>query len=550
MSESFKLPEYPLGMEPEIDPNDYSNLLEVFHEFTSKWKNKPAYTCMGQTITYAELNEKSAAFAAWLQNNSGLNPGDRVAVQLPNILQYPVVIWGCMRAGMVVVNTNPLYTDRELEHQFNDSGAKLHVVYAGMAAQALRVKPKTSVNQVIVTEIADFHPGLKKLLVNSVVKYIKKMVPAYDSSQVLKLNSVIDKGQGETFYEPKSTHDDVAVLQYTGGTTGVAKGAMLTHRNLIANMLQCKQFFKIKLGEGCETFIAPLPMYHIYAFMVHGLTLAETGNHTVLIPNPRDIPGFVKELQNWQMTGFAGLNTLFIALINHPDISKVDFSKLKLTVSGGMALTHAAAEDWEKLTGCPINEGYGLTETSPVVAFNPPSQHQIGTIGIPAPSTELKVIDDDGNALPMGEPGELCIRGPQVMKGYWNRPEDTAKCISDGFLRTGDVGVIQEDGYSKIVDRKKDMIIVSGFNVYPNEIEDVITSHPDVIEAAAVGVADDKTGEAVKVYIVVKNPIEDKVLVDYCREHLTNYKVPKIFERKDELPKTNVGKVLRRELRD
>jgi long-chain acyl-CoA synthetase len=454
-----------------------------------------------------------------------------------------------MRAGLVVVNTNPLYTERELEHQMNDSGARAMVVYAGMAAQALKVQPKTPVEKVIVTEIADMHPPLKRVLINTVVKRVKKMVPDFDSSKTISFRDALRKGQGFSYRPVRTGHDDPIVLQYTGGTTGVAKGAMLTNRNLIANMLQCYEFFKLALHEGEETLITPLPLYHIYAFTVHCMVLMYTGNQSVLIPNPRDIPGFVKELQNHKFSGFVGLNTLFVALCNNEDFKKLDFSALKLTISGGMALTHAAADTWKDVTGCAINEGYGMTESSPVISFNPPGFAQLGTIGIPAPSTDVKVVNDDGEDLPQGEAGELCVRGPQVMKGYWNRPQATDETIVDGWLKTGDVAVLQEDGYMKIVDRKKDMIVVSGFNVYPNEIEDVITGHPKIVECAAVGVPSEKTGEAVKVYIVPSEDVTDEELITYCREHLTAYKIPRLYERRTELPKTNVGKVLRRELR-
>ena len=541
---------YPFGIKDTIDPDSYSNVVKIFDEFSLKYSDLPAFSCMGRTISFSELDTKSDDFAAWCLNYADMQPGDRIAVQLPNILQFPVVVWGALKAGLVVVNTNPLYTDREMEHQFNDSGAKLLVVYAGMAAQALRVQPKTGIKQVVVTEIADFHQPLKRMLVNTVVKKVKKMVPDYDSSAVLKLNSVLSLGKGKAYKKTVATGEDVAVLQYTGGTTGVSKGAMLTHRNLIANMLQSGEFFNVALNTGKETFIAPLPLYHIYAFLVHGMLLPYTGNHSVLIPNPRDIPGFVKELSHWQFSGFAGLNTLFVALTNNEDFTKLDFSKLKLTISGGMALTHAAAKKWKEVTGCSINEGYGMTETSPVLSFNPPGAEQLGTVGLPAPSTAIKIVGENGEEMPNGEPGELFAKGPQVMRGYWNRPDDTAKTIDkDGYIATGDIAIKQDDGYFKIVDRKKDMIIVSGFNVYPNEIEDIVTTHPKVVEAAAIGVPDETTGEAIQVFIVANGDVTTDELIAYCRENLTAYKVPKRFEFREELPKTNVGKVLRRELR-
>ncbi len=551
MSDVYTHTQYPGGMKATVDPEAFDTVLDLFDQKTKEFADKPAYTCMGHTLTYGDIDRLSGNFAAYLQNETDLQPGDRIAVQLPNILQYPIAVFGALRAGLVVVNTNPLYTDRELEHQMNDSGAKALVVYAGMAAQAIRVQPKTPIKRIIATEIADMHPGLKRVLVNTVVKKVKKMVPAYDTSKVTSFRDTLKKGSSKTYKRVATPHDETIILQYTGGTTGVAKGAMLTNRNLIANMLQCYEFFKLTLKDGQETFVAPLPLYHIYAFTVNCMTIMLTGNHNLLIPNPRDIPGFVKELGKHRFTGFAGLNTLFVALMNNEDFKKVDFSALKLTISGGMALTQTAAERWEETTGCPISEGYGLTETSPVISFNPAGYQQLGTIGIPAPGTEVRIADDDGKILGFDESGELQVRGPQVMKGYWNRPDDTAKSIDEeGFFKTGDIAVLQKDGYLKIVDRKKDMIVVSGFNVYPNEIEEVLTRHPKVVECAAVGVPSEKTGEAVKVFVVTNGPVEEKELSDFCRESLTAYKVPKQFVFRDELPKTNVGKVLRRELRD
>ncbi|MCH8550617.1 MAG: AMP-binding protein [Natronospirillum sp.] len=541
---------YPEGMSATIDLGNYQSVTQLLDKSLREFADMPAFSCMGKTLTYGELDAMSGDFAAWLQNHTDLEPGERIAVQLPNILQYPVVVFGAMRAGLVVVNTNPLYTEREMEHQFNDSGARLLVVYAGMADKAIRVKPKTPIEQILCTEIADFHPPLKRLLVNTVVKKVKKMVPAYDAGQVKPLREALAAGARSTWKPVTRSIEDTAVLQYTGGTTGVAKGAELTHRNLIANMLQCHEFFKLALVPGKETFVAPLPLYHIYAFTVHCLVVLETGNHNVLIPNPRDIPGFVKELGKWRFTGFAGLNTLFVALMNNEDFQKLDFSPLKLTISGGMALTRNAAERWQTMTGCGISEGYGLTETSPVVSFNPPGHAQLGTIGIPAPSTAVQVINETGEPQPLGEPGELCVRGPQVMRGYWNRPEETAKSIDkDGWFMTGDIAVIQEDGYMRIVDRKKDMVVVSGFNVYPNEVEDALVRHEAVVECAVIGVPDEKSGEAVKAFVVTNKEVSDKELTEHCRAELTAYKVPRQFERRDELPKTPVGKVLRRELR-
>lgn len=550
MTDTYRHTDYPGGMKPEINPDSFETVLQLFEAKIKQFRDNPAFTCMGRTLTYGELDELSAKFASYLQNETALKPGDRIALQLPNIVQFPIAAWGALRAGLIIVNTNPLYTERELEHQMNDSGATAMVVYAGMAAQALKVQPKTPVKTVIVTEIADMHKGLKRPLINTVVKRVKKMVPDYDASKTISFRDALKQGEKFTFRPVKTGHEDPIVLQYTGGTTGVAKGAMLTNKNLIANMLQCYEYFKLALDDGKETLITPLPLYHIYAFTVHCMVLMYTGNQSVLIPNPRDIPGFVKELGNHRFSGFVGLNTLFVALCNNEDFKKLDFSELKLTISGGMALTHAAADTWKRTTGCSIHEGYGMTESSPVISFNPPGYSQLGTIGLPAPSTEVQIVSDEGNIQPFGEAGELCVRGPQVMKGYWNRPVETADTIdSEGWLKTGDVAVLQPDGYLKIVDRKKDMIVVSGFNVYPNEIEDVLTQHPDIVECAAIGVPSEKTGEAVKVFIVTNKEVSDDALIEFCRDKLTAYKVPRLFERRDELPKTNVGKVLRRELR-
>ncbi|HTN31944.1 MAG TPA: AMP-binding protein, partial [Pseudomonas sp.] len=479
MTEHYWKDKYPVGVPAEINADAFPNIQAVLKESCQRFADKPAFSNLGKTLTYGELYELSGRFAAWLQQHTDLQPGDRIAVQLPNVLQYPVVVFGAMRAGLIVVNTNPLYTAREMEHQFNDSGAKALVCLANMAHLAEEVLPKTGVKRVIVTEVGDMLPPLKRLIVNAVVKHVKKMVPAYRLPQAIKLTDALAKGKGVPVREANPANSDVAVLQYTGGTTGVAKGAMLTHRNLVANMLQCKALMGASLGEGTEVVIAPLPLYHIYAFTVHCMMLMLTGNHNVLITNPRDLPAMIKDLGNYKFTGFIGLNTLFVALCNNEDFRRLDFSSLKLTLSGGMALQLAAAERWKEVTGCAICEGYGMTETSPVVSVNPVQNIQIGTIGIPLPSTQCRVIDDDGNVLPFGERGELCVKGPQVMKGYWQREEATREVMdAEGWLRTGDVAIIQEDGYMRIVDRKKDMILVSGFNVYPNELEDVLATLP------------------------------------------------------------------------
>ncbi|MDU9415700.1 long-chain-fatty-acid--CoA ligase FadD1 [Pseudomonas sp. zfem005] len=553
MTENFWKDKYPAGIPAEINADAYPNIQAVLKESCQRFADKPAFSNLGKTITYGELYELSGAFAAYLQQNTDLQPGDRIAVQLPNVLQYPVVVFGALRAGLTVVNTNPLYTAREMEHQFNDSGAKALVCLANMAHLAQDVLPRTGIKHVVVTEVGDMLPALKRLLVNSVVKYVKKMVPAYHLPQAVKLNDALAKGRGKPVKDASPAAGDIAVLQYTGGTTGVAKGAMLTHRNLIANMLQCKALMGANLNEGCEVLITPLPLYHIYAFTFHCMSMMLTGNHNVLISNPRDLPTMVKELGNWKFTGFVGLNTLFVALCNNEDFRKLDFSALKLTLSGGMALQLAAAERWKDVTGCAICEGFGMTETSPVVSVNPFQSIQIGTIGIPVPSTECKVVDDEGNDLAIGAIGELCVKGPQVMKGYWQRQDATDEILSaDGWLKTGDIGLIQEDGYMRIVDRKKDMILVSGFNVYPNELEDVLATLPGVLQCAAIGIPDEKSGEAIKVFVVVKpgaNLTKDEVM-QHMRANVTGYKMPKAVEFRDSLPTTNVGKILRRELRD
>lgn len=550
--ENFFKDKYPPGMPSEVDVKQYSSIVDMLEKSCKKFANNPAFSAIGVTITYKELDKLSRDFASFLQNETNLKPGDRIAIQMPNLVQYPIVVFGAMRAGLVVVNTNPLYTAREMEHQFNDSGAKGLIVLANMAHLAQEVLPNTGIETVIVTEIADMHKPVKRAIMNAAVKYVKKMVPPYNLPKAIPFTKAMKLGAKRNFTPVKVTLDDLAVLQYTGGTTGVAKGAMLSHGNLVANLLQVKPVLTSTLEEGKETCIAPLPLYHIYSFTVNCGVMIESGCHSVLIPNPRDIDGFIKELQKWKFSAFLGLNTLFVALCNRKEFQALDFSHLKMTVSGGMALTSEAAKMWKKVTGCEISEGYGMTETSPVVSVNPLGAIQVGTIGLPVPNTLCKVIDDEGNDLPIGSVGELCVKGPQVMQGYWQRPDETAKTMTpDGWIKTGDMAVIQEDGYIKIVDRKKDMILVSGFNVYPNEVEDVVTSHPDVLECAAIGVPDDKSGEVVKIFVIRRNPnLKESDLRDFCKQRLTGYKMPKYIEFREELPKTNVGKILRRELRD
>ena len=553
MIENFWKDKYPAGIPAEINPDQYPNIQAVLRESCQRFADKPAFSNLGKTLTYGELYELSGAFTAYLQQHTDLQPGDRIAVQLPNLLQYPVIVFGAIRAGLIVVNTNPLYTARELEHQFNDSGAKALVCLANMAYLAEQVLPKTGVKTVIVTEVGDMLSPLKRLLVNGMVKHVKKMVPAYNLPQAVKFTAALAKGRGKTGVDASPSSGDVAVLQYTGGTTGVAKGAMLTHRNLIANMLQVKSLMGSEMSEGREVIIAPLPLYHIYAFTFHCMAMMLIGSHNVLITNPRDLPGMVSDLARYKFTGFVGLNTLFVALCNNADFQKLDFSSLKATFSGGMALQLATAERWKQVTGCSICEGYGMTETSPVASVNPFGNIQVGTIGIPVPSTLCKVVDDEGVEQPIGSIGELCIKGPQVMKGYWQRQDATAEILDgDGWLKTGDIAVIQEDGFMRIVDRKKDMILVSGFNVYPNELEDVLATLPGVLQCAAIGIPDEKSGEAIKVFVVVKpgESLSKEQVMDYMRANLTGYKVPKAVEFRDALPTTNVGKILRRELRD
>ena len=553
MHENFWTDKYPDGIPAEIDVGQYTNVLAVLKESCERFADKPAFTNLGKTITWGEMYRLSGEFAAYLQEHAGLEPGDRIAVQLPNVLQYPIVVFGAMRAGYVVVNTNPLYTAREMEHQFNDSGAKALICLANMAHLAEQVVPKTGVRHVIVTEVGDMLPTFKRLLVNAAVKHIKKMVPAWSIPGAVPFVKAMKMGAGGSFTEANPGLEDTAVLQYTGGTTGVAKGAMLTHRNLIANMLQCKVMMPSSMIEGGEVIICPLPLYHIYAFTFHCMSVMLLGGQNILITNPRDIPATVKEMSNFRFSAFVGLNTLFAALCNNEQFRQLNFSGMKLTLSGGMALQQATAERWKKVTGCEISEGYGMTETSPVVSVNPSNAVQLGTIGIPVPSTLCKVIDDDGNELPIGERGELCVKGPQVMKGYWLRPEATDEVLdADGWMRTGDIAIIQEDGYMRIVDRKKDMIVVSGFNVYPNELEDVMAAIPGVLQCAAIGVPNEKTGEAIKVFIVREPGAElnAEQVVSHMRNELTAYKVPKDVEFRDSLPTTNVGKILRRELRD
>ena len=553
MTENFWKDKYPVGVASEIDPAEYQNIQTVLKQSCERFSDKPAFSNLGRELSYRELYALSGDFAAYLQHHTDLQPGDRIAVQLPNLIQYPIVVFGAMRAGLIVVNTNPLYTAREMEHQFQDSGAKALVCLANMAHLAEEVLPRTGIKHLVITEVGDMLPTFKRLLVNAVIRHVKKMVPAYHLPKAVKFNAAMAQGHGKPIREANPTSDEIAVLQYTGGTTGVAKGAMLTHRNIVSNMLQCRALMGSELHEGCEVMVAPLPLYHIYAFTFHCMTMVLIGAENVLITNPRDLPAFVKVLGKHRFSGFVGLNTLFVALCHNEDFRKLDFSALKATFSGGMALQLAAAERWKQVTGCAISEGYGLTETSPVVSVNPFGGIQTGTIGIPMPSTRCKVIDEDGRELPIGEIGELCVQGPQVMKGYWQRQEATDQVLDgEGWLKTGDIAVIQPDGYMRIVDRKKDMIIVSGFNVYPNELEDVLVTLPSVLQCAAVGVPDERTGEAIKVFVVTRpgETLTEAQVLKFMHDKVTAYKRPRHVEFRESLPTTNVGKILRRELRD
>ncbi|WP_449434404.1 long-chain-fatty-acid--CoA ligase FadD2 [Pseudomonas putida] len=550
----------PAGVPSTIDINAHASVVEVFERSCKRFADRPAFSNLGVTLTYAELDRYSAAFAAWLQQYTDLAPGERIAVQMPNVLQYPIAVFGALRAGLVVVNTNPLYTEREMRHQFKDCGARA-LVYLNMFGKRVQeVLPDTDIEYLIEAKMGDLLPAARGWLVNTVVDKIKKMVPVYHLPQAVSFKQVLREGRTSPRKPVPLSHGDIAVLQYTGGTTGLAKGAMLTHGNLVANMLQVLACFSQHgpdgqklIKDGREVMIAPLPLYHIYAFTAHCMCMMFTGNHNVLITNPRDIGAFIKELGRWRFSGLLGLNTLFVALMDHPGFRQLDFSALKVTNSGGTALVKATAERWESLTGCRIVEGYGLTETSPVASTNPYGElARLGTVGIPVAGTAFKVIDDDGNELPLGERGELCIKGPQVMRGYWRQPEATAQALdAQGWLRTGDIAVIDPDGFTRIVDRKKDMIIVSGFNVYPNEIEDVLMGHPQVASCAAIGVPDDRTGEALKLFVVPRaGGLSVDELKAYCKANFTGYKVPKHIVLRESLPMTPVGKILRRELRD
>ena len=547
------LAHYPSGVPAEIDVSKYRSIADVLETSCDKFRHNRAYINMGKTLSYDDIDRLSGQFASYLLNDLKLKKGDRVAIMLPNVLQYPVAAFGILRAGLTVVNTNPLYTARELNHQLNDSGASAIVVLDNFAATVAEVLPQTpTVKHVITTALGDMLGFPKAAITNFVVRHIKKLVPAYRIDHEVRFNDALTLGGMSALPKVDIGHDDIAFLQYTGGTTGVAKGAMLTHKNMVANMLQAGSWLGGNLREGHEIVITAIPLYHIFALTANCLVFTLIGGASLLITNPRDMPAFVKELAKVKFTAITGVNTLFNGLLNTPGFDQLDFSCLRMTLGGGMAVQRNVAERWKKTTKCTLLEAYGLTETSPAACVNPPNLPEYNaSIGLPVPSTNACIQNDEGKLLGVGEVGELCIKGPQVMLGYWHRPEETAKTITaDGWLHTGDIAKMDENGYFYIVDRKKDMILVSGFNVYPNEIEDVVASCPGVLECAAVGVPDEKSGEAVKVVIVKKDPaLTADTVKDYCRKNLTGYKLPKIIEFRDSLPKTNVGKILRRELR-
>jgi len=549
------LQSYPPGVPADVDLSDGATLVSIFEEATRLWADRPAFACMGRTLSYAELDGLSAAFAAWLTSQPGLAGGARVAVMLPNVLQYPVALFGALRAGMTVVNVNPLYTPRELRHQLVDSGAEVIVILANFAATLEQAVTGTSLRHVVVTDIGDLLGFPKGPITNLAVRRLKKLVPAYHLPKHLRLGRVLAQGRRTTPRPVAVRQEDIAFLQYTGGTTGVSKGAMLTHRNMVANLRQMRAWIGPMIDAGRETVITALPLYHVFSLVCNCLLFASAGGLNVLVTNPRDIPGFVRELARWRFTSITGVNTLYSALLQHPGFAELDFSHLKWAAAGGMALQRSVAERWHATTGVTVQEGYGLTETSPVVTMQPPALAEVftGTVGLPLPSTEVAVRDEMGRPVPPGEPGELCVRGPQVMKGYWQRPEATAEVMhADGFLRTGDVAILDAAGFVRIVDRHKDMILVSGFNVYPSEVESVLSMHPGILEAACIGVADARSTEAVKVYVVARpgEALTAEEVISHCRQQLAAYKVPRHVEFRAELPKSNVGKILRRALRD
>ncbi|MBN9694233.1 MAG: long-chain-fatty-acid--CoA ligase [Zoogloea sp.] len=547
------LKSYPPGVPAEINAGEFASLADLFEKSVAKFAARTAYVNMGKSISYQELDELSRQFAGYLQGELGLAPGARVALMMPNCLQYPIAMFAILRAGYVVVNVNPLYTARELAHQLGDAGCEAIVIMENFAHTLQEVLSHTKIRHVVVTGLGDLLGFPKSLIVNLVVRHVKKMVPAWDLPGHVGFREALSKGRGHALKPVRLTHDDLAYLQYTGGTTGVAKGAMLTHGNIVSNLQQAHAWIGPYVKEGEEVIVTALPLYHIFSLTANCLTFLKIGAVNVLITNPRDIPAFVAEMARQPFTIITGVNTLFNALLNNAEFAKLDFSRLKVALGGGMAVQQAVADRWKALTGKPLAEAYGLTETSPAVCINPLNLPEFNhSIGLPISSTDISLRDDDGYEVALGLPGELCVKGPQVMKGYYNRPEDTARAFThDGYLRTGDVATIDADGFVRIVDRKKDMILVSGFNVYPNEVEDVVAGHPGVMEVAALGVPDEHSGEAVKIFVVRKDPsLTAEALIAHCREGLTGYKVPRFVEFRDELPKSNVGKILRRVLRD
>jgi long-chain acyl-CoA synthetase len=551
--EKIWLKNYPIGVPAEINPDEYTSLVHLVDDSVERFADRPAYTSMGRTIDFATYERLARWFAAYLQNSAGLTKGDRIAIMLPNVLQYPIALYGALRAGLTVVNTNPLYTARELEHQLTDSGAKAIVILENFAHTLESVIDKTQVRTVIVAGVGDQLGWPKSSIVNFVVRHVRKQVPAWNLPGSIRFNTALNEGKYQRFTPVPVTSDDIAFLQYTGGTTGVAKGAMLTHRNIVANVLQAGAWIGTEARYGEDIVITALPLYHIFALTGNWAVFVKFGAHSILIANPRDFPAFVKEMKQYRFTFIAGVNTLFNALLNTPGFEEVDFSALRISLGGGMAVQRAVAERWQQVTGNVLTQAWGLTETSPAACVNPFHIKEFnGSIGLPIPSTEISIRDETGSELPIGEIGEICVRGPQVMRGYWNRPEETAQVmLPDGWLRTGDIGRIDSEGFVYIEDRKKDMILVSGFNVYPNEIESVIAAHPGVLEVAAVAQPDERSGETVALFIVKKDPnLTEQQVIDFARSQLTGYKVPRHVYFRSELPKTNVGKILRRQLRD
>lgn len=544
--------EQQLQLNGDLDPDQFSSLPELYDYACQVYAKKSAFSALGSTVTYSELQEYSDAFSWYLQKKSSLKPGDRIAIQLPNVLQFPIAAIGALKAGLVLVNTNPLYTAREMKHQFKDSGVRAIVILANFCRKLEEILPDTGIEFVITTELGDMLPPIKRIVVNAAARYIKRMVPEYKIADTTAWTSVFNKDSLTAEHKNVNSGTDTAIILYTGGTTGIAKGAMLTHKNLLANMMQLRAVSKSVIRDGQDTIIAPLPLYHTYAFMFHCLTMVYAGNHSVLIPNPRDVDGLLKVMRRVKPNGFVGINTLYLALCRHKDIHSVDFSDLRFSGAGGMAMTVNVAKEWTSITNCEVFEGYGLTECSPVVTVNPPGRVKLGTVGPAVPRTQLKVVSDDGQDLVQGETGELWVRGPQVMKGYWQNAEATAQAItSDGWFKTGDYAQIDSDGYVRIVDRKKDMVIVSGFNVFPSEIEELVNSHPEVFESAVIGIPNEKSGELVKLFVVPKSmSLTKEQILQFCKLNLTPYKVPKEIVFVKELPKSNVGKILRRELRE